>query len=55
MSNGLLEGKCGIVFGALNSDSIAWKAAEAIHAQGGKVVLVIRANYFYFILYGFFC
>lgn len=39
MSNGLLEGKCGIVFGALNSDSIAWKAAEAIHAQGGKVVL----------------
>jgi enoyl-[acyl-carrier protein] reductase I len=39
MSNGLLEGKCGIVFGALNSDSIAWKAAEAIHAQGGRVVL----------------
>ena len=39
MSNGLLSGKCGIVFGALNSDSIAWKAAEAIHAQGGKVVL----------------
>ena len=39
MSNGLLKGKCGIVFGALNSDSIAWKAAEAIHAQGGKVVL----------------
>lgn len=39
MSKGLLQGKCGIVFGALNSDSIAWKAAEAIHAQGGKVVL----------------
>ena len=39
MSNGLLKGKCGIVFGALNSDSIAWKAAEAIHAQGGNVVL----------------
>jgi len=39
MSNGLLSGKCGIVFGALNADSIAWKAAEAIHAQGGKVVL----------------
>ena len=39
MSNGLLSGKCGIVFGALNSDSIAWKAAEAIHVQGGKVVL----------------
>ncbi|HAP70889.1 MAG TPA: enoyl-ACP reductase [Cryomorphaceae bacterium] len=39
MSNGLLSGKCGIVFGALNSDSIAWKAAQVIHAQGGKVVL----------------
>ncbi len=39
MSNGLLKGKCGIVFGALNSDSIAWKAAEAIHAQEGIVVL----------------
>ena len=39
MSNGLLSGKCGIVFGALNADSIAWKAAESIHAQGGRVVL----------------
>ncbi|MEJ6821700.1 MAG: SDR family oxidoreductase [Flavobacteriales bacterium] len=39
MSHGLLSGKCGIVFGALNADSIAWKAAEAIHAQGGRVVL----------------
>ncbi|HBB80763.1 MAG TPA: enoyl-ACP reductase [Cryomorphaceae bacterium] len=39
MSHGLLSGKCGIVFGALNADSIAWKAAEAIHAQGGRVIL----------------
>lgn len=39
MSKGLLSGKCGIVFGALNSDSIAWKAAEAIHEAGGRVVL----------------
>ena len=39
MSNGLLKGKKGIVFGALNADSIAWKAAEAIHAQGGELIL----------------
>jgi enoyl-[acyl-carrier protein] reductase I len=39
MSNNLLEGKRGIIFGALNRDSIAWKIAEKAHAQGAKFVL----------------
>ncbi len=28
MSNNLLKGKRGIIFGALNDQSIAWKVAE---------------------------
>lgn len=39
MTNGLLEGKRGIIFGALNDMSIAWKVAEQAHAQGAKFVL----------------
>ena len=35
----LLKGKKGIVFGALNDMSIAWKTAEACHAQGAELVL----------------
>ncbi|MBI1316877.1 SDR family oxidoreductase [bacterium] len=37
--NGLLHGKKGIIFGALDANSIAWKVAEAVHAQGGRFVL----------------
>ena len=39
MANKLLEGKKGIVFGALNSQSIAWKTAEACYNQGAQLVL----------------
>lgn len=39
MPNNLLEGKRGIIFGALNESSIAWKVAEEAHAQGAKFVL----------------
>ena len=39
MSNNLLQGKKGIVFGALNPDSIAWKVAERAHEEGAKVIL----------------
>ena len=39
MSNNLLKGKRGIIFGALNEQSIAWKVAEQCHAQGAKFVL----------------
>ncbi len=38
-SYGLLEGKRGIVFGALVKSSIGWMIAEAIHREGGKMVL----------------
>lgn len=39
MSNNLLKGKRGIIFGALNDMSIAWKVAEAAHAEGARFVL----------------
>lgn len=37
--NNLLEGKRGIIFGALNEMSIAWQVAEKAVAQGATVVL----------------
>jgi len=39
MSNNLLKGKRGIIFGALNNQSIAWKVAEAAKAQGASFTL----------------
>lgn len=39
MSNSLLKGKKGIIFGALNSNSIAWKVAELAHTEGAEFVL----------------
>jgi enoyl-[acyl-carrier protein] reductase I len=36
---GLLEGKKGIIFGALNDMSIAWKVAERAHEEGANFVL----------------
>jgi enoyl-[acyl-carrier protein] reductase I len=39
MGNNLLKGKKGIVFGALNPDSIAWKVAERAHEEGATVIL----------------
>ncbi len=35
----LLEGKNGIIFGALNDSSLAWHIAEAVHREGGRFVL----------------
>ena len=35
----LLKGKKGIIFGALDSKSIAWKVAEQAVAQGAEIVL----------------
>lgn len=37
--NQLLKGKKGIIFGALDEKSIAWKTAIACHAQGAQLVL----------------
>lgn len=39
MAYNLLKGKRGIIFGALDEQSIAWKTAERIHEEGGKFVL----------------
>ena len=35
----LLKGKRGIIFGALDANSIAWKTAERAHEEGAKFVL----------------
>lgn len=39
MAYNLLKGKRGIIFGALDENSIAWKTAERVHEEGGKIVL----------------
>ncbi len=39
MSYNLLKGKRGIIFGALNQQSIAWKVAERAHEEGAEFVL----------------
>lgn len=39
MAYNLLKGKRGIIFGALDEKSIAWKTAESVHAEGGTFVL----------------
>ncbi len=37
--HGLLEGKTGVIFGALNESSLAWAIAQAVHREGGRFVL----------------
>ena len=39
MSHNLLKGKKGIIFGALNDMSIAWKVAERAHEEGASFTL----------------
>jgi enoyl-[acyl-carrier protein] reductase I len=39
MANNLLKGKKGIIFGALDQNSIAWKVAEFAHAEGASFTL----------------
>jgi enoyl-[acyl-carrier protein] reductase I len=39
MNEGLLKGKKGIIFGALNDKSIAWQVALKAHQQGASLVL----------------
>ena len=38
MNNNLLKGKRGIIFGALDDKSIAWKVAQHAHSEGAKFV-----------------
>ncbi len=39
MAYNLLQGKKGIIFGALDENSIAWKTAERVYEEGGRFVL----------------
>jgi enoyl-[acyl-carrier protein] reductase I len=39
MAYNLLKGKKGIIFGALDSNSIAWKVAEKAHEEGASFTL----------------
>lgn len=39
MAYNLLKGKRGVIFGALNEQSIAWKAAEKVYEEGGRFIL----------------
>ncbi len=39
MAYNLLKGKKGIIFGALNDQSIAWKVAEKAHEEGAQFTL----------------
>lgn len=39
MAYNLLKGKKGIIFGALNNQSIAWKVAEKCHEEGAGFIL----------------
>ncbi|MDY3911566.1 MAG: SDR family oxidoreductase [Sodaliphilus sp.] len=43
MSFNLLKGKRGIIFGALNDASIAWKVAERVVEEGAQIVLTNTA------------
>lgn len=43
MSHQLLKGKKGIIFGALNADSIAWKVAERAYDEGATFTLTNTA------------
>jgi enoyl-[acyl-carrier protein] reductase I len=39
MSNSIMSGKRGIIFGALDANSIAWKVAQRAHAEGAIFTL----------------
>ena len=43
MANQLLKGKKGLIFGALNEQSIAWKVAEKAVEEGAEIVLTNTA------------
>lgn len=43
MSYNLLAGKVGVIFGALNEQSIAWRVAERAIEEGAKIILTNTA------------
>ena len=47
MGNNILKGKKGIIFGALDNSSIAWKTAESVYNEGGEFILTAANNAHY--------
>ena len=45
MSNNLLKGKRGIIFGALNEMSIAWKVAERAVEEGAPSLVRTASSF----------
>jgi len=41
---GILDGKCGVVFGVANKRSIAWAIAEAWHKEGAKLAFTYQGE-----------
>lgn len=41
---GILDGKCGVVFGVANKRSIAWAIAEAWHKEGAKLAFTYQGG-----------
>jgi enoyl-[acyl-carrier protein] reductase I len=44
MPHNLLKGKRGLIFGALNEKSIAWKVAERAYEEGAEIILTNTAS-----------
>ena len=44
MSYNLLKGKKGIIFGALDEHSIAWKTAERAHEEGAELFVLNKCT-----------
>ena len=44
MANNILKGKRGIIFGALDSKSIAWKVAQHAHARAQNLFLQMHLS-----------
>ena len=46
MGNNILKGKKGIIFGALDNSSIAWKTAERVYDEGGEFILTNAPSFY---------
>ena len=47
MNYNILKGKKGIIFGALNEQSIAWKAAQRVVEEGAEIVDTVALGTMY--------
>ena len=44
VGNGLMAGKCGLIFGVANNRSIAWGIAKALADQGAEIALTYQGD-----------